>query len=126
MTALLGAIPALVVVACLVLFVVGFRNLRADPVDGLEVGDLVLLRDTQRQGAEGLGPLQRLARPIVPLLRRLVGPTLLARLRRMIELAGRPEGVDEDTVMLRMATWLVLLGPLSLVLALSSVYEGVV
>lgn len=118
MTALLVAAPALVVVACLVLFVLGFRNLRADPVDGLEVDDLVLLRDSQRQEAAGMGPLQRLARPLVPLLRRLIGPALIARLRRMIELAGRPEGVDEDTILLRMATWFVLVAPLSGILAL--------
>ena len=118
MTALLVAAPALVVVACLVLFVLGFRSLRADPVDGLEVDDLVLLRDSQRQEAAGMGPLQRLARPLVPLLRRLIGPALIARLRRMIELAGRPEGVDEDTVLLRMATWFVLVAPLSVILVL--------
>ena len=118
MTALLMAAPALVVVACLALFVLGFRNLRADPVDGLEVDDLVLLRDSQRQGAAGMGPLQRLARPLVPLLRRLIGPGLIARLRRMIELAGRPEGVDEDTILLRMATWFVLVAPLSVILVL--------
>ena len=112
------AAPALVVVACLALFVLGFRNLRADPVDGLEVDDLVLLRDSQRQGAAGMGPLQRLARPLVPLLRRLIGPGLIARLRRMIELAGRPEGVDEDTILLRMATWFVLVAPLSVILVL--------
>lgn len=124
MTTLLVAVPALVVVACLALFVVGLRGLRADPVDGLEVDDLVLLRESRRREAAGLGPLQRLARPLVPLLRRLVGPSLLARLRRMIELAGRPEGVDEDTVLLRMATWLVLVGPLSVLLALRGTWWG--
>ncbi len=124
MSALLVAVPALVVVGCLVLFVAGLRALRADPVDGLEVDDLVLLRETQRREAAGLGPLSRLARPLVPLLRRLVGPSLLARLRRTIELAGRPEGVDEDTVLLRMATWLVLVGPLSVLLALRGTWWG--
>lgn len=124
MTGLLVAVPALVVVACLALFVVGLRGLRADPVDGLEVDDLVLLRESRRREAAGLGPTQRLARPLVPLLRRVIGPSLLARLRRMIELAGRPEGVDEDTVLLRMATWLVLVGPLSVVLALRGTWWG--
>lgn len=118
MTALLVAAPAVVVVACLALFVVGLRSLRADPVDGLEVDDLILLREAQRERAQGLGPMQRLARPLVPVLRRLIGPTLEARLKRMIELAGRPEGIDVDSVLLRMATWLVLVGPLSLLLAL--------
>jgi tight adherence protein C len=117
-TALLVAAPALVVVGCLALFVVGLRNLRADPVDGLEVDDLVLLRESQRQEARGLGPMQRLAKPLVGPIKRLMGPYLQRRLQRMIELAGRPEGVDVDTVVLRMATWLVLLGPLSVVLVM--------
>lgn len=124
MSGLLVAVPALVVIGCLVLFVLGLRSLRADPVDGLEVDDLVLLRESSRREAAGLGPLSRLARPLVPLLRRLVGPALLARLRRTIELAGRPEGVDEDTVLLRMATWLVLVGPLSVLLALRGTWWG--
>lgn len=125
MSALLVAVPALVVVAAMALFVAGFRSLRADPVDGLEVDDLVLLRDSQRQEAAGLGPLQRLGRPLVPPLRRLIGPALLARLRRMIELAGRPEGIDENTVLLRMASLLVLMGPVSLLLAVLGSWWGV-
>ena len=62
MSGLLPAVPALVVVACLVLFVVGLRLLRSDAVDGLEVGDLALLRLEQRRDATGRGPLQP-ARP---------------------------------------------------------------
>lgn len=126
MTVLLVAAPAAAVVGAIALFVVGLRNLRADPVDGLEVGDLVLLRQAQRDEATGRGPFQRLAAPLVPLLRRLLGPALLARLKRMIELAGRPEGVDVDTVLLRASTWLLVMAPLAFLLAVQGLWWGVV
>jgi len=83
---LLSAVPALVVVACAALFVVGVRLLRSDAVDGLEVGDLALLRLEQRRDVTGRGPLARLAQALVPLLRRGMGPALEERLKRMIEL----------------------------------------
>ncbi len=112
MTALLVAVPALVVVGCMALLVVGYRGLRGDPVDGLEVGDLVLLKESERARAKGAGPISRIARPIAPLLVRMMGPNLEARLRRTIELAGRPEGMTVETVAQRMATWVVIVLPL--------------
>lgn len=111
MSALLPALPGLVVVACVALFAVGVRFLRSDAVEGLEVADLALLRQEQRKDAVGRGPVERLARPLVPLLRRLMGPQLEARLKRMIELAGRPDGATVDTVLLRMASIVVVAVP---------------
>jgi tight adherence protein C len=115
-TALLVAVPALVVVGCMVLFVVGYRGLRGDPVDGLEVEDLVLLKDAQRSQARAAGPLTRLARPIGPLLVRAMGPTLQTRLKRMIELAGRPDGISVETIAQRMGVWTLITAPLALLL----------
>lgn len=117
MSALLVAVPAMVVVGCMVLFVVGYRGLRGDPVDGLEVDDLKLLKDAGRTKARGQGPLARLAAPLAPVLVRTMGAALETRLRRMIELAGRPEGMTVDTVVQRMAMWLLIVSPL-MVLAL--------
>jgi tight adherence protein C len=108
---LLSAVPALVVVACAALFVVGVRLLRSDAVDGLEVGDLALLRLEQRRDVTGRGPLARLAQALVPLLRRGMGPALEERLKRMIELAGRPDGATVDSVLARMAVLLVVAVP---------------
>jgi tight adherence protein C len=112
-TALLSAVPALVVIGCIAVFVVGLRSLRADPVDGLEVEDLLLLREAKRDDVAGRGPLARLAEPLVPFILRVMGPMLEARLRRMIELAGRPEGVDVRNVVHRMAMWLLIMTPLA-------------
>lgn len=122
--ALLTTVPGLVAVACVVLFVVGMRAMRADPVDGLDVGDLVLLREEQRRRATRQGPLDRLAAPLVPGLRRLIGPVLEGRLARMIELAGRPGGATVDTVLQRMAVWLLIMIPLTLLLLVQGMAVG--
>ncbi|MFC3689738.1 type II secretion system F family protein [Aquipuribacter hungaricus] len=111
MTALVSAVPALAVVACLAVFVAGLRLLRADPLEGLDVGDLALLRAEQRAAVTQDRPLDRLAAPLLPLARNLAGPALRARLRRTIELAGRPGGATEDTVLLAMCRWTVILAP---------------
>lgn len=116
MNVLLYAVPGLVLVVCVALFAVGLRAMRADPVDGLDVGDLVLLRQDPRQLGPRSGPLDRIAAPLVPVLLRIMGPTLERRLARTVELAGRPKGATVDTVVLRMATWLVLMVPLALAL----------
>jgi tight adherence protein C len=62
--------------------------------------------------------LARLAGPVAPLVLRLMGTRLQKRLRRTIELAGRPEGTTVETVALRMAMWALLLAPVALVTAL--------
>jgi tight adherence protein C len=123
-TALLATVPGLVAVACVALFALGMRAMRADPVDGLDVGDLLLLRDERRRRAARQGPLDRLAAPLVPGLRRLVGPALEARLARMIELAGRPGGTTVETVLLRMAVWLLIMIPLALLLLVQGMVLG--
>lgn len=111
MSSLVAAVPALAVVACIAVFAAGLRLLRADPLEGLDVGDLALLRAEQRAAATRARPLDRLAAPLLPLARSIAGPVLRARLRRMIELAGRPDGATEDTVLLAMARWAVILVP---------------
>lgn len=121
MRALLVAIPALVVVGALALFAIGFRSLRGDPVDGLDVEDLVLLRESKRD-ARGTGPLGRLAKPLVPVIIKAMGPSLERRLRRMIELAGRPDGMNVESVVLRMAIWVVIVVPLALLAILQGLF----
>ncbi len=123
---LLSAVPAMVVVGCLVLFVVGLRAMRADPVAGLDVDDLVLLREGERERAGGLGPLERLAKPLVPLVLRTMGSGGRTRLARTIDLAGRPDGVDVEAVALRISVWLLIMGPLVLILFIQGVWWAVV
>ena len=109
--------PAVVAAVAVALFVQGWRLLRTPAIEGLEVADLVLLRSaqTRRTAARAGGPLGRLADRMVPSLRRLLGPGSVRWLQRQVDLAGRPDGASADTVLRRMALWLILLGPLALV-----------
>ena len=108
MSVLVPLVPGLVALAVVVLLVRGWMLLRSDAVEGLQVGDLVLLRAEQGR-AGGVGPISRLADRLVPALRQLIGPRNLRRLQRHVDLAGRPNGANADTVLRNAAVWMILL-----------------
>ncbi|KQY24362.1 hypothetical protein ASD16_02105 [Cellulomonas sp. Root485] len=118
MSAWLGLLVGLAAAGAAVLFMVGYRQMRSDAMDTLAVDDLNLLRGQQRRRAEGELPLSKLARSQVPRLRRLLGPARLARLQRMIDEAGRPDGLTVDGYLTRTAWWALLTLPLFLMLLL--------
>ncbi|MCC2312728.1 type II secretion system F family protein [Cellulomonas xiejunii] len=113
-TLLAGAVAA----TATLLLLVGYRSLRTDALDTLAVEDLDLLRGQQRRRAEGTSPLQRLARRLVPRLRRLLGPRRLAALQKRVDEAGRPDGLTVDGLLERIAWWFVLMLPLAVVFVL--------
>ena len=119
MSAWLGLIVGLAAAAAAVLFMVGYRQMRSDAMDTLAVDDLNLLRGQQRRRAEGEGPLSKLARNQVPRLRKLLGPARLARLQRMIDEAGRPDGLTVDGYLTRTAWWAILTLPVFVVMLLA-------
>jgi tight adherence protein C len=119
LSAAIPLIPALVAVFGVVLFFQGWRLLRSDHVEGLDVGDLMLLRGEQRRAGSAGGPLSRLAEGLVPPLRSLVGARGLRWLNRQVVLAGRPEGASADTVLRSAGVWLILVSPVLLICLLS-------
>lgn len=100
-----------------VLFLIGYRQMRTDAMGHLAVEDLDLLKGRERRRAEGEGPVQKLARRLVPTLRRALGPQRLEELRRRIDEAGRPDGLTVQGFLERTAMWCLIVVPLSLVLA---------
>jgi tight adherence protein C len=108
--------PALAVTASLAVFILGYRQMRGSPTTFLDVEDLVLLREQQRREAQGLPPLERLARRFVPSLRRALGTSRLRWLQHLVDEAGRPDGITVDTILTRMVWWAFLVAPLMLVL----------
>lgn len=119
LSTLIPLVPALVGVVVLVLFLRGWRLLRTTEVEGLEVGDLVLLSNEQRKSAAGAGPLSRLAEHLVPTLRQLIGARARVWLERQVVLAGRPDGATVDTVLRTAAIWIILISPLLVVSLMS-------
>lgn len=116
MTTMAPLLPALAALMVYLVFVAGYRMLRTDVVEGLDVTDLALLTEERRREATNqLSLFERLGRPLVPLLRRLLGPGLLNRLSRQIHFAGRPDGMTVDSVLRRMAGLGLVLAPLSVI-----------
>ncbi|MGW6129353.1 type II secretion system F family protein [Cellulomonas sp. NPDC055163] len=116
MNALLALGAAVAGALAVVLLLVGYRQMRTDALDNLDVEDLALLRGQQRRRAEGETPIQKLARRQVPQLRRLLGQRRLAALQRRIDEAGRPDGLTVDLYLERTAWWAVLIAPVILLL----------
>jgi tight adherence protein C len=109
--AVIPVIPALIGAFCVALFFRGWRLMRSTEVEGLDVGDLVLLSSEQRRQATGGGPIFRLADLLVPALRSLIGTNGRRWLQRQVQLAGRPDGATADTVLRNGAIWLILVSP---------------
>ena len=111
--------------ATFVVFMAGYRLMRADAAEHLGVEDLVLLRAQSRSQAEGLGPLERLAARLVPRLRRAIGTPRIARLQHRIDEAGRPDGMTVDSFLRRMGMWILLIAPALVVFLLQGNVIGV-
>jgi tight adherence protein C len=113
--ALIPIIPAAVALVAAILFFAGWRLLRSNAIAGLEVDDLVLLRQEQRTEAGVGGPLARLGGRLVPGLRQLIGPKGVSWIQRQVELAGRPDGASADTVLRHLGMWIILVAPMMLI-----------
>nr|WP_269809516.1 type II secretion system F family protein [Kineosporia rhizophila] len=107
-------VPGVLALAAVLLFFRGWRLLRSRDIEGLDVGDLVLLSREQQQKATGGGPLYRMAGPLVPPLRALLGTQGLRWLDRQVTLAGRPDGATADTVLRTAGMWILIFGPVAL------------
>lgn len=112
--------PALLGLAAAGMFLLallGLRMARSDALEGWDVGDIVLLRDVSKRRRRR-GPLDALAERLAPRLKDLLGPATLARIRRRIELAGRPDGMTVDSFLKLAVRYLVLFGTAAVVLFL--------
>lgn len=103
--------------ALFVAFAIGWRMARADALEAWDVADIALLRDESRRKRQ-VGVLDRLARRLAPQLGLVLGPRVLANLRRRIDLAGRPEGMTVDSFLQLVVKYAVFLGACSLAFVL--------
>lgn len=109
--------PALGATGALLLFLLGYRMTRSSARDYLDAADLLLVKEERRREAR-LSPISRIAGPLVPRLRRLVGPAGVRYLQGLINHAGRPAGVSVDSLLRRICVWLLLLVPVAVLLVI--------
>lgn len=113
---LIGAIPGLVAALAVWLAAAGYRHFRHDPVRDIDPDELVDSRFlTTGDRAARSSPLARVGARLVPVIRQVLPTSVLRRLQRQIDLAGRPAGVTVDSVLGQQAGLLVIAIPLSLV-----------
>lgn len=99
----------LAITGAFAVFVAGYRMARTDTLENWDVADIMLLRDENRRKVR-VGPLDRIAKRLSPQLALLLGPRLIANIRRRIDLAGRPDGMTVDTFLQLVMKYAVALG----------------
>ncbi len=100
---------ALAATAVFLLGLTGLRMARTDALDGWDVGDIMLLRDESKK-RDRRGPVDSLARRLAPRLARSLGPRTIARIRRRIDLAGRPQGMTVETFLQLIVKYAIVFG----------------
>ncbi|MBR7742636.1 type II secretion system F family protein [Phycicoccus sp. BSK3Z-2] len=111
MSWLVGAVPGLVAAVAVYLLLRGWRMLRTDPATDLHVEDLALLQGSTKRRATSQGPLAALSYRLAPAVRRSMPASATTWLRRQIDQAGRPAGMDVDSVIARGVMWAVIVSP---------------
>lgn len=118
MSLLVGLVPGLVATLAVVVFIRGYRMLRSDPAMDLSLDEVELLRGVEQDRARGQGALANLATRLVPRLRAVLPGRVLAWLQRQVDLAGRPDGLDVDSLLARSLQWGLLVSPAALIFLL--------
>lgn len=112
---LVGALPGLVAALVVWLAASGVRMYRYDPLDDVHPDELVDASElVGSSGGENRRILVRLGRRFVPVLRQVLPLQVIRRLQRQIDLAGRPAGVDVDSVLAQQAGLIIIAVPLAL------------
>ena len=111
MSWLVGAVPGVVAAVSVYLFLRGYRMMRTDPASDLDLEDIALLQGAGQARARSQGPVSALAFRLAPTVRRLLPGSAVAWVQRQIGQAGRPEGVDVDSVIARGVMWMLILSP---------------
>ena len=108
---LIGLIPGLVSAFVVWLAFRGIRHYRSNALEDVPWQELVGAPPPPAARASD-GPLMRLGRKFSPLLRESLPRPVAPWLQRQVDLAGRPDGLDVDTVLARVLMWLIIVTPL--------------
>jgi tight adherence protein C len=108
-TTLAPSLVALAAAGLFLLALLGLRMARRDALEGWDIGDIALLRDETRRRRRR-GPIDALAGALAPRVARLLGPEVVARIRRRIDLAGRPAGMTVDSFLQLLVKYALIFG----------------
>ena len=111
MSWLVGTVPGVVAAVAVYLLLRGYRMLRTDPAADLAVEDIAILQGATQKRARSQGPVSAVAYRLAPGVRRLLPANAVTFLRRQVDQAGRPEGIDVDSVIARGVMWMLLVSP---------------
>ncbi len=120
----LVALPGLAMAGALLMFIYGYRLIRADVAEGLNLEELVILRPEQRRAARGEGPVGHLATGLALRMRRRLPARAGRWLQQQVDLAGRPDGTSVDTVMRSVMVWALMLSPAFVIFVASANLKG--
>lgn len=120
LTPLLSLAVAVIAGASVVVFAWGLHLARTEQAVPDDLGSAP--RPNRRRSPGNSGPLTGLVdligRPLGPMVLRLMGQARVAKLRRRINAAGRPDGMTVDVYATRKAGFVVLFGGLGMLLTL--------
>ncbi len=111
MSWLVGTVPGVVAAVAVYLLLRGYRMLRTDPAADLAVEDIAILQGATQKRARSQGPVSAVAYRLAPRVLRLLPANAVTFLRRQVDQAGRPEGIDVDSVIARGVMWMLLVSP---------------
>lgn len=117
MTPAVAALPLLGALA-VVIALVGYAQLRRDPLEGLAAEDLAILNLRGRRSLERPGLRARIGPPAGRVLRNLTGQRLFLLTRELAERAGNPRGLTAERFFDDMGFFVVVLWSLGLLLLL--------
>lgn len=112
---LIGAVPGLVAVFVIVLLVRGYRLMTTEPELDLDDAEALYIVNDARERQASRGPLDRLAASLVPHLRAVLPSGALSWIQEQVDAAGRPDGLDLEEMLTRVARWMVIILPLVVV-----------
>ena len=118
MSWLVGAVPGVVAAVAIYLLLRGYRMLRTDPAADLAVEDIAILQGATQKRARSQGPVSAVSYRLAPRVRRLLPANAVAFVRRQVDQAGRPEGIDVDSVIARGVMWMLIVSPAVVIFAL--------
>ncbi|KGN38312.1 membrane protein [Knoellia subterranea KCTC 19937] len=102
----------MVATLAVVLLLRGYQLLRTDADVGLSADEVLYLNKSARERAGSQSALMALSYKLVPKLRSALPRNAVRWLQQQVDMAGRPKGLDVDSVLAKFVMWGLVLTPI--------------